>query len=152
MPNSDRLPVYHAGSGPAQRDELLLATMSVALTSYCEIAGDIARGAVVDEYDSWVDFDSADAFTVTEVTAANLASSGLPVELLGRLVVWYDATALCVADSLASAQALIEAACGVTVLLIEDDISGPYWWVEPIDHPDAPVEPPLPPLTRTARN
>lgn len=142
MLNSDRLPVYHGVGDSA--DELLCRVMAAALTSYTELAADIAAGKVDDDYETWVDFDSAESFSVSMITPENLAASGLPAGYLGLLVLWYDAAPICSVDVLDDAQDLIVLATGRMVRLVEEDVCGPFWWVEPIDGPTGtPVEPPL---------
>lgn len=148
----DHPPVYHGGTRltPSVVD-LLCGLMARTLAAYNNLAGDIARGNLDDEYDSWIDFDIYESYSVVDVrTDRNAHLHHLPPGYRG-LVACYDDRPFAAVSFLADGADLIGLACGRLVRLVPDHLPGERCWIpEPLDGPsDPPVEPvPALPLPR----
>lgn len=155
--NPDRAPVnqdpvyqHYDGDGVSRRErrvEQLSRIMHTALCSYDALSGDVAKGHLEVDYESWVEFDEVECFDVFESTPPN-PRTGPVLPGPAGLKLTYDGNYITDVADLDDACDLIIAASGVVVTLVDDHDPDMRRWVPRRFRggggpPPAPTEPPL---------
>jgi predicted amidohydrolase len=107
--------------------------MSLALTSYNDLVGDMIKGNLrPDVYPTWVDFDGYRCYSVAEIHPVNAARYHLPPGTTALVVCYDDAVVAEVADLEMARQLILDASGRRVKLVLEEDGEARLWLAEPV--------------------